>query len=400
MRSRRLVRVLGTVLLLGIAPGAANGQVLTWRGGIEAESRAFPHGPLGDAQTQHDVSGALQGELSISWDRGRQLITFEPFVRLDAIDGRRTHFDLRVLSYERAWRNIELRIGIRRVFWGVTESRHLVDVINQTDLVENPDGEDKLGQPMINVALQRDWGLLSLYVMPYFRERTFPGIDGRLRPALPIDTDRPVYESSDGRNHVDIALRYSHYFGDIDIGLNVFRGTSREARFTLAPGGTALLPNYDQVTQFGVDLQYTHEAWLWKLETIVREGYSHTFAAAVGGFEYTLFQVRDSAADLGLLLEYQYDGRNESEPLTIADNDVFVGTRLALNDTQDTSLLAGIAYDVDSGETFVNIEAERRFGEDWVLEMRARGFSGADPNDITYSFVSDDYVQLQISKFF
>ena len=77
------------------------------------------------------------------------------------------------------------------------------------------------------------------------------------------------------------------------------------------------------------------------------------------------------------MLEYQYDGRNELEPITINDNDVFVGTRLALNDTQDTSVLAGLAYDVDTGETFLNIEAERRFGDDIAFELRVRALKPA-----------------------
>ena len=100
------------------------------------------------------------------------------------------------------------------------------------------------------------------------------------------------------------------------------------------------------------------------------------------------------------MLEYQYDGRNDLEPFTINDNDIFVGTRLALNDTQDTSVLAGVAYDVDTGETFLNIEAERRFGDDIAFELRVRAFSGAGPQDITYSIVRDDYVQIQIAKYF
>ena len=44
------------------------------------------------------------------------------------------------------------------------------------------------------------------------------------------------------------------------------------------------------------------------------------------------------------------DGRNELEPITVNDNDIFVGTRFALNDIQDTALLAGVAYDVDTGD--------------------------------------------------
>ena len=130
------------------------------------------------------------------------------------------------------------------------------------------------------------------------------------------------------------------------------------------------------------------------------QGDTYSYAAAVGGFEYTLYQVSDSSADVGLLLEYQYDGRDELEPVTIADNDVFVGTRLALNDIQDTAVLAGVAYDVDTGETFVNIEAERRFGVDWFAELRVRAFSGAKTGNTTYWLQRDDYIELIVARYF
>ena len=182
--------------------------------------------------------------------------------------------------------------------------------------------------------------------------------------------------------------------------MSVFSGTSREPRLIPSDDVAVLVPHYDQIDQFGVDLQYTRDAWLWQLEALARAGSSETFAAAVGGFEYTFYQVGQSAADVGVLLEYQYDGRSEPEPFTTADNDVFAGLRLALNDTQDTSLLAGIAYDTGTGETFFNVEAERRIGDSIALEVRARAFSGAGPEDITYAVVRDDYVQIQLAKYF
>ena len=134
-----------------------------------------------------------------------------PYLRWDEKDDQRSLVDLQEAYWALEGDDYELLVGANTVFWGVTESVHLVDIINQTDAAGDIDGEDKLGQPMVNLALQRDWGELSAFVMPYFRERTFPGIDGRLRTPLPIDTDRPVYESSGGQNHVDVALRYSHY---------------------------------------------------------------------------------------------------------------------------------------------------------------------------------------------
>jgi hypothetical protein len=390
------------VTLLSSLAARADEASWDWSGNIELQSRFFTRDALWQGQQSHAAQLAIAATAEMRWrsTSGDQRASVIPYLRWDAIDEERSLADFREAYWAWEGEALELLVGANTVFWGVTESVHLVDIINQTDAAGDIDSEDKLGQPMVNFTLQRDWGQLSAFVMPYFRERTYPGVDGRLRAPLPVDTGRPQYSSSDAEDHVDFALRYSHYIGDVDVGLSAFSGTSREARLLPAEDAPVLLPHYDQIDQFGVDLQYTNDAWLWKLESIVRDGYSHTFAAAVGGFEYSFYQVRESAADIGLLLEYQYDGRNELEPFTVNDNDVFVGTRLALNDAQDTSLLAGVSWDVDTGETFLNIEAERRFGDDIVLEIRARVFSGASPRDITYSVVNDDYVQLQIAKYF
>ncbi|NIP18146.1 MAG: hypothetical protein GWM87_08305, partial [Xanthomonadales bacterium] len=78
--------------------------------------------------------------------------------------------------------------------------------------------------------------------MPYFRERTYPGEEGRLRAPLAVDTDAALYESSAGEHHADIALRWSHYFGDVDIGVHAFRGTAREPKLLPSADGRSLVP--------------------------------------------------------------------------------------------------------------------------------------------------------------
>jgi hypothetical protein len=399
MRTTRLL-----LLALLLPALVANADEASWDLGanVEMQSRFFTQDARWPGQESQAGQISLAATIELRWRNADddQRASIIPYLRWDAEDEERSSLDLREAYWAWEAESFELLVGANTVFWGVTESVHLVDVLNQTDAVADIDGEDKLGQPMVNLAMQRDWGLLNFYVMPYFRERTFAGADGRLRTPLPVDTDRAQYESSAEEKHVDLALRYSHYVGDVDIGLSLFSGTSREPRLLPDADGTALLPHYDQINQFGVDLQYTHDAWLWKLESIVRDGYDDTFIAAVGGFEYTLYQVGESTADVGLLLEYQYDGRGEFEPLTIADNDVFAGARLALNDTQDTAVLAGVGYDVDTNEMFVNVEAERRLGEDYVLELRARAFSGARQDNPTYTLSRDDYLQLQLSRYF
>ena len=110
-------------------------------GFIGIEGRYFPNPPLDERQEGTGISLALKPELYYSWAKGNQSALFVPFFRLDQYDSRRTHFDIRELFWLYYSRTIELRIGFQQIFWGVTESQHLVDVINQTDFVEDIDGE-------------------------------------------------------------------------------------------------------------------------------------------------------------------------------------------------------------------------------------------------------------------
>jgi hypothetical protein len=395
--------ILQTALLLVAIFAASTSSAEDWdlTGFVGFDTQAF----WLDGQYQGQENGLnpslmLQPEFYWRSDDSRQRVTIVGFARLDSVDDERSHVDLREAYWGIDGDGWDLTAGISKVFWGVTESRHLVDVINQTDLVESIDEESKLGQPLVNINLQRDYGRFGLYVMPYFRERTFPGVDGRFRAPLVVDTDNPIYESGDEEHHVDLALRYSHYIGDVDIGAHVFEGTSREPRFAIAPEGDRLLPVYDQMTQFGVDVQYTAEAWLWKLEAIARDTRVDSFLAAVGGFEYTFYGIKNSSADVGLLLEYLHDGRNGLSPPTAADNDLFIGTRLALNDADDTSVLAGVAVDLDTQELFLNIEAERRFGDSLSVELQLRTFMNAESGDALFLVERDDYLQLRLSWYY
>ena len=236
--------------------------------------------------------------------------------------------------------------------------------------------------------------------MPWFRKRTFPGEDGRLRTPLPVDGDRSIYESGAGQHHTDLALRWSHYFGDVDIGVYAFRGTGREPKLALSPDGQSLQPFYHQISQLGIEAQYTRDAWLWKVEAIARDGLDDNFFAAVAGFEYTFYGVRDGSSDVGLLVEYLYDGRAPSEPANGFDDDVFIGARLALNDTQDTSVLAGVVLDRNESEWFFNLEAEQRIGDNLFAEARVRLFNGDRSLNQLYILDRDDHVQLSLSRYF
>ena len=242
--------------------------------------------------------------------------------------------------------------------------------------------------------------VITAFTLLGFRERTFPGPDGRLRTPLPIDTDAAVYESGAGRSRVDAAIRWSHYLGNWDVGAYVFRGTGREPQLVPDIANGRLIPVYAVTDQVGIDVQYTRNAWLWKLEAIGREGQGATFGAAVAGFEHTFYQAGGSPADVGLLVELLYDGRDATAPPTIYDDDVFVGTRLALNDPSDTQVLGGVVVDRDDGSIAAFLETARRFGDRYRLEFEARWFTNVDPSNFLAVFDRDSHVMLRVSRFF
>ncbi|MEM9234419.1 MAG: hypothetical protein AAGA69_09320 [Pseudomonadota bacterium] len=393
---------------LGLAATSLPAQAQEWdfSADVGAELRTFFEDPAYPQQFEtYQPSLILNAEAVYESASGKHQFVIAPFARVDGQDDERTHLDLREAYYRYAGDEIDILVGATKIFWGVTESRHLVDIINQTDAVEDIDEEDKLGQPMVKVSLLKDWGQLDLFVLPYFRERTFPGEDGRLRFPFVVDTDRVIYEDDDEEWHTDVAARYSNFFGNWDVGVSAFHGTSREPNLGVSQDPLTaqldVVPLYDQITQVGIDAQYTKDAWLWKFEGIVREGQGDTFAAAVAGFEYTFFGVTESGADLGVLLEYLYDGRDEAfAPPTPQENDVFYGARYALNDIQDTSILAGAITDVEDGTTSGLIEAERRFGQNWKGELEARFFTNVDDRNLISAFEQDSALTLRLTRYF
>ncbi len=374
-----------------------------WSGNIAFEYKSFSQDALSSAQFNQYGSVSIQPEWFHDWDNGKQSLTFVPFSRWDQHDKERTHSDIRELSWLKVFDESELRVGIRKVFWGVSESQHLVDVINQTDLVESTDGEEKLGQPMINYALINDWGTVDFFILPYFRERTFPGVNGRLRTSLVVDTSNPIYESQDKENNIDYAIRWSHSVGDWDLGLSHFVGTSRDPSFQVgldANSNTVFRPVYNLMHQTGVDVQATKEAWLWKLEAINRRIKGKSYNAATAGFEYTFYSIFESASDIGLVMEYLYDDRG-SKALTPFEDDLMLGLRWTNNDENDTTILLGVVADRQDSSRLYSIEGSRRIGQNWKLNIEARIFEGIKAADkFLYPLRQDSFAQVELAYYF
>ena len=384
-------------LLLGFAGARAD-----FSGNVAVEAVSFAEEGQFESQFDDNITLSFEPRWEGAWNDGADLWSVELFLRADDKDPGREHADIR----EALWLHIdgdnEWRVGVNTMFWGVTESQHLVDVINQVDAVEGIDLEEKLGQPMIHLKRYRDWGVLDFLLLPGFRERTFHEPPGRLRTDPVVDSGQAEYQSSAGQQHLDYALRFSQTYNDLDLGVAWFDGTSREP--LLLPGvdddGEAvLIPFYEQMTQIGIDAQLIYLDWIWRLELIHRRADSGNRDAFIYGFEYTFYGVLDSVTDIGAIVEYSYDNRPEGQR-GVFDRDIFIGARLALNDAQSSELLTGFLVDTDKGSRNFRIEASRRVGDSWKASLEIQTFGNVDADDPLIALADDDYLLLEMAYYF
>ncbi len=384
------------------------GAESSWRGYVAGNYRHFFKEGLYPGQIQDDGSAILTPEYSLTWPGGNYFV-FTPYAQLDSSDDERTHFDIRELFATQVGDSYEFSLGVKKIFWGVTESLNIVDVINQNDFVAMSNLDEKLGQPMANLTLINDWGTIDLFILPYFREMTFAGSSGRVRFPLPLDSDRTVYESSAEEYHVDFAARYSHYIDELEFGISYFKGTSREPDFRvgdfiqIAPGTdpipTIIYPYYYQMDQVGLDVQYILGGWLLKAEIINRQSNVVDYTASVTGFEYTFTTVFGSEADLSIISEWLYDDRGE-QSTSIFENDIMGAVRLALNDINSSEITLALIRDLDEPTSLFSIEASRRVTDHLKLNLDLYIWFDVPTNDLLYYVRDDDYVSAKLSYYF
>jgi hypothetical protein len=398
------------ILLSAVLLAASPALRAEMRGSLGVEGRYYAE--------QSDLTASVFVEPEWNWQStsNEHTIVIKPFVRLDGDSGARDHADIREMYYQYADDRLELKLGVDKIYWGVTESQHLVDVINQTDVMEGFDGEDKLGQPMAQLTWKTAWGVVDMFALPVFRERKFPDLRDRIKITSPINGEEyPLvfgseYYQPKEKNRWDAALRYSHTLGDWDFGVSYFDGKQREP-FFIDEGiaedqhhyrfGTY----YPRTQQLSVDVQATINSWLWKLEALERQVEDVHFSdyrvnAYTAGFEYTFYGIVNSAFDVGVLLETSQNSYPARAPF-FADNEVFLGARLTANDEQSSELLFGISQDTKIDDSYsAKLEASRRIGDNFKLSLDAWLFNVNEYNNTLSLFRKNDFVQVDLEYFY
>ncbi|AOE62194.1 hypothetical protein QZH45_25260 [Pseudomonas corrugata] len=354
--SRFSLGLLLTCLTITLSPCASSTEEqykLTLQGnGYESARTSFP-----GLQFKWDRHESLLEQMSLDMEVELQ------WAGLDRYDAA----DLRELSLSYRPGPWQLGVGLSRVFWGVTESRHLVDVVNQVDLRFDPDGDARLSQPMASVGYRGLGRNVTLYALPCYRERPDAlifGEHGAQDPAY----EQAIFTPLRCSGQTDFAVRATQVAGPADIGLSYFRGHSREPYAGHSPASSD--PTYPEVNRFAVDTQVTLGAWLLKLEALLQDSEHGIDRASVSGFEYTWVSAFNGASDLSLLYEHLTDTRCDS---VIASCGEMLGIRWIANDVADTNLLVSSVRDRQNGLWGLKVQGSRRIDEQLSLLLNSGG---------------------------
>jgi hypothetical protein len=429
----------GWVLGCGLCSSALAGNLR-----LEAESRAFFH----SGQAAQSVAAQFEAKGQVNGLKWR----IDAFARQFDPDPNRNTLDLRQALITAKQGAQEVQLGVGKVFWGVTESRHLVDVVNTPDFAQDLDGEAKLGQALISFSQSFDGaGRLTAYVLPFSREATI----ATLHPRLPF----PLAGESrfQSPNQTALAARWQgrgeNYGVAWDVAGSYFQGRARLPDFLpclrqgsgfsntqnqnncdlaglmnappnlppalinvltalgllpseaelrrLAEQNLVLVPFTPQEQRLGLELQAVQGAVAYKLEALYRQRGTFMAArqstwAAVAGVEIS-DQWR--GWDVGYLAEFLYDQQRGLLQGRF-DHDVFVGFRLSLNDVGGSTALGGVVLDRSGKEPLYTLKMQRRLSDDWRIGLNYRQFSGLQ-NPLERSVLRDDSrVGLVLERFF
>ena len=362
----------------------------TLAGEIEVGARFFPEDGL--AAKQRQLFPVVQGTLLAARvsERRNHHWRLNLFGRVDVRDQRQSHADVREATW--AWRprqTWDVRGGILADEWGFTESNTVIDVVNQRDQLEAPNGDAKLGQPGVSFASRLPAGRLTVYALPWHRTWQFAGSAGRFRPPMRVDEHHTSGRSSAWAARWDLRKRR------FEMGLSHFQGMSREPLMDAVAAGLRTI--YPVVHQTGVELQLVVGTGLLKADIVrVRSRERHSFTGFTVGAEWPLTL---GAADLTVLTEFTYDQRGLEAP-TGLDRDLLVAARWSANNAAGTEATASSVIDLYSGSQTLRATISRRLSATWKWTAESHVLVHPQQTEFGYWLRRDSFVQVGIARFF
>ena len=363
---------------------------------IDLSTRQYNGSPMRASQLDREFDAKLMWELDFENPKIGLSGGLKPVLSTAKNEGIRA-FDIQEAYITRSFSQGQLNVGVNTVFWGVAESRHLVDIVNQKQPTRNLDNEAKLGELLLHYQHFTDNGHWFAMSLPYFRERDFGLPDDRL--SLPLAVTDEQFVGRDANYRGSYLLGYRGVLGDWDVGTYYFDGIDREP--VIRPNNNQEFDAiYRRLQQTALDLQWTSEYLLGKVEAVHRH---HQMGgkswAYVVGAEYYFYGIANSNKDLSLLMELHRDTEEQVNLNRLYQDATFIGMRLAWNDVDDTSMITGVLIDNDTGAHTIKTEFSTRLSSHLSLALEANLFLEQTQRDATYGFKDDDFIELRLTYY-
>ncbi len=371
------------------------------RGNLALDVAAYPDEPLFTDQNDSRLQPSLSASIDWTARLSREVrFDFSANGRINPYAQDRLFGDIKESLLRFRVAGTDFKAGVVQENWSVLEAWNPVDIVNQRDLVEDYQGDAKLGQPGVTATtLYNDW-VLSALLLPYSRERRIAEGEDRLRN-LPAPVRDKEFEDGQGRSSV--AVRGQHRLGDFDLALSYFNGHAREPLYRPVIGPQGLVgfdEVYESISQTGLELSYVLGDSVLKGEVIYRTGDSDDFAGAGIGSETTFNQLTDGFDSITLYVEGYYDGRSDQAALTPFQRDIYIGARYNRNDVYDSLLDVRLTHDLEFHSNLVDIRASRRIGQQQTLELQLLAPLSVEEDRALQGYENDQRARLSWAWYF
>ena len=145
--------------------------------------------------------------------------------------------------------------------------------------------------------------------------------------------------------------------------------------------------------------------FIYKFEGIKRNGQKNSlykrqnYYSYITGLEYIKTRLFQKMWDLNLFLEYSNDDRGSSST-DIFQNDLFLGSRISLNDVDGTEITQTLSLDMDGNGNIGSIEISSRLRETLRITADYRFYWSLKKADTLYSFRKDNYIGIRLTNYF